>query len=364
MREISGALACALGVGVLAVATAGVPPSMAAERPLCFGRTATVVGTSESDVIRGTPGDDVILARGGADVVRGRGGSDFVCGGPGDDRLAGGEGDDGFFGGQGDDRLSGGAGSDSFPGETGDEVVSGGPGSDFAVGHRSDPDSGDHDTIATGVGADWIKVYSASRGTSIAAGGGDDIVEVESGPGAPTSLAGGTGEDKLELWLGESTDELRLDQSKDTFAWGPVTGRFSGWEESFVHGQFDLVYVGREGPDQFGTFSLGTVTASMLGGDDVLLGSPFEAAGDYLIDGGEGDDDLVGGGGDDTLLGGPGDDFLDGQRGDDLLQGGTGTEVLWGGDGTDTAEDPDDDPATARCDSIELGFCAEPAPVD
>lgn len=31
---------------------------------------------------------------------------------------------------------------------------------------------------------------------------------------------------------------------------------------------------------------------------------------------------------------------------------------------TDTAEDPDDDPATARCDSIELGFCAEPAAVD
>lgn len=381
MREVSGALSCALGASVLAAVTVvGVAAPAEAATRTCFGVKATIVGTDGDDVIRGTAGPDVIVALRGKDRVLGRGGEDTVCagvgadeilggggadalsGGHGDDRSFGGDGRDGFFGGMGDDQHFGGSGDDSFPSEPGDEQVVGGPGGDIAVPWSTGADGGDHDNISMGVGNDWVDVSSVAGGTTIDAGAGDDRVEVHSGEGAPLSLAGGLGTDDLSLWLGESPDELRLDQSADRFEWGAVTGRFSGWDEVFLHGEYDLDYTGHEGNDLVTVFGHGSVTASMLGGDDGLWG-PFGAAGPYHLDGGEGDDDLVSGDGDDVLLGGPGSDFLDGLGGDDLLDGGTGAErFLSGGPGTDTAEDPDDDPEQADCVSIEIGFCADPPP--
>lgn len=358
MREISGALACGLGVGVLAIVTAGAPANAAADVPSCLYREGTIVGTKRADVLRGTPGDDVFVARGGNDVAYGRGGDDVMCGGDGADRLFGGDGSDRFHGGQGGDSLYGGAASDSFPSEPGDDSVSGGPGDDIVRPWRSGLDRGDHDIVSTGIGNDLIEMVSALGGMTVDAGAGDDVVEAITGAGQPTSLTGGAGTDRLEMQLGVSPEELRLDQSADRFKWGGGIGRFSGWDEIELYGEVDLTFVGHEGADLLTIFGNGAVTASTLGGNDGVWG--FYNDGAYHLDGGEGDDDLVGGDGNDVLRGGPGADFLDGWNGDDFLDGGTGTErTLWGGHGTDTAQDPDDDPETAACQDIEMGFCAE-----
>lgn len=72
----------------------------------CAGRTPTILGTSDSDVISGTPGNDVIVGGGGNDTIDGGGGRDLICGGPGNDRLTGGAGYDTLLGGAGADRCT------------------------------------------------------------------------------------------------------------------------------------------------------------------------------------------------------------------------------------------------------------------
>lgn len=104
-------------LGLLALFLQGVQPALAAEK--CFGRTPTIEGSNEADIIRGTPEADTIDGRNGADVVVGGGGADRICGGGGRDHLDG----------RGDlDRISGGGGNDLLIG--GDELarIRGGPG--------------------------------------------------------------------------------------------------------------------------------------------------------------------------------------------------------------------------------------------
>ncbi|MEM7613677.1 MAG: hypothetical protein AAF245_01450 [Pseudomonadota bacterium] len=66
-------------------------------------------------------------------------------------------------------------------------------------------------------------------------------------------------------------------------------------------------------------------------GNDVLLGGNGS---DKLV-GGKGRDLLEGGSGEDLLLGGSGNDTLRGDQGDDTLQGGMGADELMGGAGND-----------------------------
>jgi len=91
--------------------------------PQCFGRYATIVGTSASERIDGTAGADVIVARGGQDVVYALGGDDRICGGDGGDSLIGGTGTDRLAGGSGNDSLSGGWGTDSLFGNAGNDAL-------------------------------------------------------------------------------------------------------------------------------------------------------------------------------------------------------------------------------------------------
>jgi uncharacterized protein YkwD len=72
----------------------------------CAGRTPTILGTGDDDVIQGTPGDDVIVGGGGNDTIDGGGGRDFICGGPGNDTLIGGSGYDTLLGGPGVDSCT------------------------------------------------------------------------------------------------------------------------------------------------------------------------------------------------------------------------------------------------------------------
>ena len=76
------------------------------------------------------------------------------------------------------------------------------------------------------------------------------------------------------------------------------------------------------------------LTINTLGGDDVLDASLLpDAAIPLVVNGGDGNDDLIGGAGNDTLTGGAGDDSLIGGPGDDELNGGPGLDVLDGGPG-------------------------------
>lgn len=60
-------------------------------------------------------------------------------------------------------------------------------------------------------------------------------------------------------------------------------------------------------------------------------------AGDAILPGEEGDDDIIrAGDGDDTVLAGNGNDEVDGGAGDDSIEGGAGDDELLGGDGNDT----------------------------
>jgi VCBS repeat-containing protein len=68
------------------------------------------------------------------------------------------------------------------------------------------------------------------------------------------------------------------------------------------------------------------------GGEDLLSGGN----GNDVVSGLGGHDGLSGGNGNDTLYGGAGNDFLYGDNGNDVLDGGTGRDVLAGGNGNDT----------------------------
>jgi hypothetical protein len=73
------------------------PPTKA--KPLCLGKSATIVGTAAANKLRGTQRGDVIAALGGNDSVDGLAGNDLVCGGTGRDTLIGGAGSDRVDGG-------------------------------------------------------------------------------------------------------------------------------------------------------------------------------------------------------------------------------------------------------------------------
>lgn len=96
------------------------------------------------------------------------------------------------------------------------------------------------------------------------------------------------------------------------------------------------------------------------GGNDVLSGAPrlLGQAGDDVLSGTDGDDNLYGGFGDDVLTGSNGNDILYGEAGADHLQGGAGNDVLYGGDGADIIQGGNGDDvvkgATAG-DSIDGG---------
>ncbi len=135
----------------------------------CFGKTATVVGTSGRDNLRGTRGRDVIVSLGGNDTIKSFGGKDVVCAGAGKDviktgrgadRAAGGAGADRMIGAAGKDLLRGGAGRDRMFGGAGRDRMFGGAGRDRLFGNRgADVLNGGpkRDHCAGGPGRDRLK---------------------------------------------------------------------------------------------------------------------------------------------------------------------------------------------------------------
>lgn len=74
------------------------------------------------------------------------------------------------------------------------------------------------------------------------------------------------------------------------------------------------------------------------GQDDGVTDSSLESFKQYLIAGGDGNDEIFGGRSIDLLLGGNGDDTLNGNTGDDKLFGGDGNDILNGGFGNNEFE--------------------------
>jgi hypothetical protein len=208
------ALLGAAAIIVLLCATTGT----ARERPTCFGKRATIVGTNHRDKISGTRYSDVIVARGGNDVIEAHGranhGHDLICGGQGKDEIEGSGDAEKISGGPGNDKINGGHGDDLIVGDnygavtdsgaTGRDHIEGGFDRDFIVGDnlaRGDVSGQGPDWIGGNAGGDKIVGDSASlRGDAtggasdhVAGASGDDIVIGDSY--AAHGTARGTGDD-------------------------------------------------------------------------------------------------------------------------------------------------------------------------
>lgn len=191
---------------------------------LCFGRAATISGTSGQDRLVGTRGADVIVAGKGNDLIRGRGGNDRICPGAGWDRVRAGDGDDRVDGGSGGDTLAGDAGTDRLRGGTGtdtflltgdgDTVDGEAPKStdwvdyglaasaadvdlEAGTGSVASQSSIDHITgVRSMFGSPFGDTLRGDSGQTVAIGNrGDDTIE---GRGGNDSLRGGTGDDMLD----------------------------------------------------------------------------------------------------------------------------------------------------------------------
>jgi Ca2+-binding RTX toxin-like protein len=295
---------------LLAVSTIVVlAPVAAVEQPVaaptCFGKRATIVGTSGNDRLVGTDGPDVIVGRGGDDVIKGRGGDDLICGNYGADRLSGGPGKDSLNGGKGKlVDISPGDGEEAWGVEH--DVFLPGPGNDYlvlGVDNRAAPvDLPDHVSYANALGG--IRVDIPNRRIT-----GEGIDRLA---GARVAVTGSPYDD---LMLG-----------------GPGVDHFRG------HDGPDIL-LGRGGDDDlFDHTNPNTVAHGGAGDRDRLEGGAgddrIEArAGRDILIGGPGNDELRSfGGSPDVVLGGPGDDFLQ----DDwvfgpgaVVDGGPGHDTLW-----------------------------------
>jgi len=112
------------------------------DRPVCRGRTATIVATAGVRT-NGTPQDDVIVGTDEKDRIKSGKGRDRVCGLAGKDRANTGGGKDVAAGGKGKDLLRGGAGRDKLRGDAGNDRLNGGGGRDLLVGGKGRRDDCD-----------------------------------------------------------------------------------------------------------------------------------------------------------------------------------------------------------------------------
>jgi Ca2+-binding RTX toxin-like protein len=299
-----------------------------ADRPTCFGRRATLVGTSGDDEIIGTSQTDVIVARAGNDVVRSRGNRDFVCGGHGDDRLNGGANASGGFG----DNISGDEGNDRIlsDGKASNDVLRGGPGDD----HLTTPTQPASYTDFVGP-----RVLRGGPGADTVVGSADDAVYGGPGPDRLTAtgafagaLQGGPGADVV-------TTAKRGDTGIDLLADGDqilIRAQQPGFTVSLFapHVPVPIEVDLAAGTIRRVGAATGDVITHLTPGPTLV-----RVTGTFYNDRISGTDNgeiLNGNFGNDILAGRGGDDFLDGFFGRDVLDGGDGHDVVDGGDGRDT----------------------------
>ena len=285
----SAIAAGALAVGVVAGASvvgglALAETTAAAEIPSCLGKPATIVGTTENDVIRGTRHADVIVGRRGLDLIRARGGNDRICSGKNHDYI---------FDAGGDDRVRAGPGQEHLTAGPGDDRLDGDPGDLDSILYERSPRGVELDLrtgAASGFGSDRI--------TGIELAGGSPYGDILRGTPGQNFLNGEAGAD--------------------------VIAGFGGLD----------VLIGEAGADQLEAGR----------GSQILFGD----GGPDRLDGGRGNDEVEGDDGADRLNGGNGSDNLSGGRNDDMLDGGEGGEDGGGDTGYGGTHQPEIAASTSR----------------
>lgn len=312
---------------------ASIAMLMYAPVSLVAGGTVTCGGVEVTD--RGTGENDVFTGTSQADVYHGGGGNDTIEGMGGDDILCGGGGEDHISGGTDKDLIFGGEAFDALDGETENDTINGGPGDDVIHGGP------DNDTVSGGPGIE--------------------------------KLAGGLG---TRDWVAYHYDSapviVRLDRERATKS-GSDRDEVKGFENVIGTNSADEIYgnraenrilaiagndllVGLEGLDQleggadddrvsYGDMDVGVVVNLELGrarrGDVVL----DRLSSIEIVWGTPGNDKLIGDAFENVLRGFRGHDRLEGKEkhdelfgapGDDVLVGGAGADLLHGGRGTDT----------------------------
>ena len=363
----------------LLTASIALPSDRALAARSCFGKTSTIVGTSDDDRLVGTRGSDVIWAGDGDDRVLGRGGNDFVCAGEGEDTVVGGPGSDRMSG----EVLRGGAGPDSLYAAPGPSPsrLSGGPGDDWIEGvlveatdhyeeyyddcyeygwcYYPEPDSprivGTVDYSRSRVPVNINLEHGLATGE-----GRDTLVDISNVLGSPHADTIQGGNDNNVLIAGGGSDTIRAGAGSDLLVGqkgNDVLDGESGVDgvafkelASFLELDLKVGFATGEGSDSLAqiedVFASNTEGASIIGTDfanQIHVGeggnSIFGGAGDDKIsttsgrndvdeiDAGLGDDYVASGVGDDSLAGGPGNDELHASEGNDAADGGLGYDV-------------------------------------
>ena len=274
------------------------------------------------------------------------------------DVLISGSGDDLLSGGGGDDILEGGAGNDTLDGGPGNDILRGGPGIDSLVGGTGDDqivvtDARDTATENPGEGTDtaWVGVNGWTvglnieitrlfgGGSSVTGGAGADIMVANAG--TASNVNGGAGDD--ELWGGALAHTLDGGAGDDIIRAQDGAVRMIGGtgNDQFVVGNVGAVIVENAGEGIDTAWVAVTGWTNFLNVEIVRLA----AAGAVLLNGSDGNEDLVanqgagstinGNGGHDTLWGSPFADTLNGGAGDDIMRGQGGADVMAGGVGND-----------------------------
>jgi len=237
----------------------------------------------------------------------------------------------------GPDRLVGGPRRDVFLALGGDDLVTN-------VGNR--------DRVCAGGGDDRVATFKGEMDSRVDLGAGDDTFR-----GATHSLVGGTGDDRLHVWMGT---DVQPDTGRDLIVAMPVKDRYSAACVSYTHVARGIAadltrgWVQAQGRDRvrgvqclYGTQFADRITGSAR--DDLLYlcawgtGTAVDR-GRNIVDTGAGDDEVHGcdggdrvslGDGRDLFIGGEGDDWAHGGEGPDWIHGNYGSDHLEGADGND-----------------------------
>jgi Ca2+-binding RTX toxin-like protein len=288
--------------------------------PTCNGETATIVGSPGATLL-GTAGSDVIVTKGAARVDSGAG-NDSICvtgkgeavinAGPGDDFVGArshrgrtfvslGFGDDTFLGGRGADRVWSQEASNQTSTTDSDNIQTG-AGDDYVIsGSSAAPNS---DFVLLGPGNDALVTYGFSTSANLSGGIGVNTLQPLPGPDA-------SGDWTFDNTTGQGLLDESVRLTWTTFQRFDLTGlqgprvRFLGSKANewvLAGGTCRVVLRGRAGDDRL------TVD------DDGCNNLP---AGNAVLSGGPGNDQLFGSVGDDVLRGGGGVDHADGGLGSD-----------------------------------------------
>ena len=312
---------------------------------------------------------DRIISGAGNDLMQGDDNANYFYGSAGNDTLYGGGGNDGLTPDSGDDTVYGEAGNDTIYiyNFDGTDTLDGGEDLDTLVLTPSDNRDLDVDLSRGSVldGRPGDQFFKAIE--NIGTGGGNDLIR---GDAADNHLNGDAGND--EVYGDAGNDEVVGGDGNDTL--------FGGVGNDILKpGSGDDQVYGDAGDDRVSVYDFNG-TDLLDGGDgyDILLLDPIDdrnldvdlnrgtildqeegiqtflnfervitGAGDDLLQGDAGNNQLESGEGDDTLFGGAGDDFLGSGSGNDSINGEDGNDfisiydfesskVINGGDGIDT----------------------------